>query len=143
MVLYYHMKIEKSNCMLYIHPLKKGTEEPILDELTMRILNGVRNKTGKGVLHEDGSFSHDVSTKGFHHCTGCGGNIHSASQDIVLPNGLITNTLAVHYVAKHRSELSSEDITKINTLTECPDDLAAPTEEEMGKGWMTDYYSTY
>jgi len=137
------MKVETSNCMLYIHPTKKGLDEPILDELTMKVLHAVRNKTAKGVLHQDGSFSKDISTKGVHHCTACGGNIHSGSQDIMLPNGLITNTLAVHYVAKHRGELTQEDITKINTLAECADTCVPPTEEELGKGWMIDYYSSY
>jgi hypothetical protein len=130
------MKIEKDNTLLYIHPKKEGSEQPILDKLTKKILWATRNKIGKGVLLESGEFLANTSTKGVHHCTGCDKKCpQSAAHDIVLPNKVITNTLAVHYVACHRDELSKEELAKIESIQVDEETLESekdPTEEELG-----------
>ena len=137
------MKISKQNAMLYIHPAKEGSDEPIIDNLTKKILWATRNQIGRGVLFESGKFVLDLSTKGNHHCTGCNKKCPlSKAQDILLPNKLVTNTLAVHYVAQHRNELTEEEIALVESI-EVDDatleSLADPTPEELGI-WMGKCY---
>lgn len=102
---------------MYIHPENEAIEEPLLDELTKKILWATRNKTGKGVLMNDGSFIKNANTRGTHQCTGCNQRCAvSVTYDIILSNNLITNSLAVHYTALHRDELSESDLAKIEKI---------------------------
>lgn len=130
------MKIETKNSLLYVHPTQEGSEEPKLDNLTKKILWATRNKLGKGVLFESGKFELDMSTKGTHHCTGCNKKCpESKAYDILIPGEIITNTLAVHYVAFHRDELSESEIAKVESIQVDEETLqseADPTEEELG-----------
>lgn len=137
------MKIVTTNSLLYVHPSKKAAEQPMLDELTTKILWACRNRIGRGVLLQNGEFVKNLSTKGVHHCTGCGGFIHSEASDVVLPNGLITNTLAVHYVAHHRGEVPADDLAKIMSIESPENSECNPSEQELGKGIMEDYFSTH
>lgn len=137
------MKISNPNALLYIHPAKEGADEPIIDNLTKKILWAVRNQIAQGVLFENGKFVIDLSTKGHHHCTGCNKKCPmSRAQDILLPNKIVTNTLAVHYVAQHRDELTKEELAQIESI-EVDDatlnSLSDPTQEELGI-WMNKCY---
>lgn len=48
--------------------------------------------------------------KGWHTCV-CGA--HSGACDLVLPDGTITNSLLVHYVECHRSEIPRSELAKL------------------------------
>lgn len=141
------MKISNPNALLYIHPAKEGSDEPIIDNLTKKILWATRNQIGKGVLLKSGNFELDMSTKGVHHCTGCNKKCPlSQAQDILLPNKLVTNTLAVHYVAYHRDELTKEELALIEAIDvheAALESMADPTEQELGFYSEKCYWHSY
>ena len=88
--------------LLFIEPREIAAEDPLLDELTGQMAAAFRSATPP---------THSYC--GFHVCS-CGA--HSLPHDLILPNGLVTNSLCVHYLAYHRSEVRVEDIAKIRTL---------------------------
>ncbi len=89
--------------LLFIEPKARASEEPLQDELSrklqMMLSHAVRGDCYRGV----------------HHCS-CGAQSNSC--DWVLSNGLITNSLAVHYLEYHRAEVPEGEIQKINSLRE-------------------------
>jgi hypothetical protein len=97
------------------------------------MVHAMRNKTDIGTVFSTGEFTSGLVTMGIHHCTGCKStNYCSRSYDILLPNGLATNTLATHYVAYHRTEVPQEDLTKIMEMS-MPEQVEPPTKEELGE----------
>lgn len=51
--------------------------------------------------------------RGFHRCS-CGA--HSDNAEHVLPGGVITNSLMLHYVLCHRAEIPESEITKLRRI---------------------------
>jgi len=90
--------------MLYIVPKNSPSEEPIIDELTMKIVAALR----KATLPNRRSL-------GFHTCI-CGAQ--SESTDLILPNGLRTNSLSVHYLAYHRAEIEAGELWAVEGLSD-------------------------
>jgi len=89
--------------LLYIEPAQPASTEPVLDHLTRKMAAAFR----KARLSEWGSC-------GVHECV-CGA--HSTSRDYRLPNGEVTNSLCVHYVAHHRSEVPAGQLARIEAFT--------------------------
>lgn len=52
-------------------------------------------------------------TRGFHTCV-CGARSDNAEH--VLPDGTVTNSLAVHYLMRHRAEVPQSELDKIRRL---------------------------
>lgn len=78
-------------------------KEPyILDDLTQKAeLVYMRAKTPQ------------YGYRGFHQCA-CGAT--SDNLDHILPDGTITNSLMVHYIAEHRAEVPQSEIDKLERL---------------------------
>jgi len=74
--------------MLYIEPRNRGTQAPVID----RVTRGMTAAFRKAKRLQPGWW-------GFHTCR-CGAS--SDNYDYELPNGAMTNSLCVHYLAFHR-----------------------------------------
>jgi hypothetical protein len=90
--------------MLYVVPKGLPSEEPIIDNLTMKMVASRRRAT-----HASGQFL------GFHTCV-CGAQ--SENTDLILPNGLRTNHLCVHYLAYHRAEIEPDELSEVAALSD-------------------------
>jgi len=105
--------------VLYIEPQQPPSDMPVIDGLTRKMAAALRQA--------------EMGTQwlGFHGCTGCdktGCDIPSSSCDYVLPNGLETNSLCIHYLAYHRDEVPTSEKLKVMKLG-CGE--ADPTDEEL------------
>ncbi len=89
-----------SKYLLMIEPQSDATA-PVEDRLSEKADEALAS-TFKG-----------VSFRGFHHCI-CGER--SGSSDLILPNGVITNSLMAHYVRYHRDEVPDTEINKLREL---------------------------
>src|SRR5262245_1355844 len=89
--------------LLYIEPTQPASAEPVLDHLTRKMAAAFR----KARLSEWGSC-------GVHECVF---GARSTSRDYLLPNGEVTNSLCVHYVAHHRSEVPAGQLARIEAFT--------------------------
>jgi hypothetical protein len=124
------MKIQKPNVILFIEPKNDASKTGIRDNYTLemeKILKQVMeeaksgydnelgwSKNGKyGSVSKDGVFTPNISYMGVHTCI-CG--VKSHSRDYLLPNGYVTNSLAVHYLEFHRAEIPEEEFDKIRKL---------------------------
>jgi len=130
------MIIEFPSVLLFIEPENPGSDKPLLDDLTYKVLWAVRNSVANGHVSsgkKGTEFIEGLFTMGVHHCTGCRDrNIHSSSYDILLKGGLMTNTLAVHYMAYHRDEVPAFDLAKISLLEDPTGEMDPPTKVELG-----------
>jgi len=87
--------------LLMVEPTRPATE-PIRDELT-----ALAEKVYAA------SRDSDVRCKGFHLCA-CGECSDNA--DHILPGGVITNSLMVHYVQCHRDEIPLAELGKLRAI---------------------------
>jgi len=99
--------------MLYINPSAQTSEEPVIDELTMKMTAAFRRAT-KG-----------TQWRGWHTCR-CGAHSHSC--DYILPNGEQTNSLCIHYLAWHRGEVPQSELDVVAALDF---GMGTPTGEEL------------
>lgn len=90
------------------------TDEPVIDDLTMRMVGALRKATRPNYFF-----------CGFHTCI-CGAI--SGPQDAILPNGWVTNTLCVHYLAYHRAEVPAAGLDAVSAL---PLDVELPSSDEL------------
>jgi hypothetical protein len=100
--------------ILFIEPSGATTDVPTIDQYTRKMTAAVRR-----ALPPMGHYM------GVHQCA-CGAV--STSFDYFLPNGQQTNSLCVHYLACHRSEVPDSEIEKVAAL-DCGE--ADPTGEEL------------
>jgi hypothetical protein len=100
--------------LLFIEPKNLPTEEPVIDDLTLRMIGALRKATQP-----------DYAYCGLHNCV-CGAL--SDSTDRILVNGWITNTLCVHYLAYHRAEVPASDL---DAVSELPLDMEGPSSNEL------------
>jgi hypothetical protein len=89
--------------LLYIEPTQPASPLPVLDQLTRKMAAAFR----KAVVDPRHRFY------GLHRCV-CGAL--STNVDYVLPDGRHTNSLCVHYVAHHRSEIPRDQLARIEAL---------------------------
>src|SRR5579871_3727792 len=129
------MIIDKPSVLLFIEPAQPRSQEPLLDELTYKILYLRRTHIAKGTIMANGEFVENIYTMGVHHCTGCKNTqIHSHSYDIMISGGYTTNTLAAHYLAYHREEVPTSEIEKLSSINikVLADDVMDIKQEELG-----------
>lgn len=100
------------NGLLMVEPRGRGSS-PVIDTLTRKMAAAWRKRTNS-----------EYGYRGFHICD-CGAGSDNHDHWI---NGLLTNSLCVHYVACHRANLSPEDLAKVEALGFGEED---PTPEEL------------
>src|SRR5262245_32436815 len=88
-------------CLLFIEPPQPSSTFPLIDPLTRKLCAALRKATWKG------------GYRGRHECI-CGAL--SSTTDHYLPNGVLTNSLCVHYLAHHRSEVPPGELLRVGAL---------------------------
>ena len=120
------------NLILFIEPKNPPSKHPVIDEATCVMTQALRlAKTGVANYREDASpndFREGSGYRGFHVCS-CG--MISSNCDYLLPNGEITTSLAIHYLAYHREEVSEEQIKRVLALMPEESDPKIPTDKEL------------
>lgn len=99
--------------ILYIEPTGRTSRQPVIDELTRKMTAAFRQST------------QGPAFRGFHTCA-CGA--HSDNCEHILPDGVETNSLCIHYLAYHREEIPSDQIAMVGQLNYGE---AEPTEREL------------
>ena len=100
--------------LLYVEPSQAASPTPVIDDVTQKMCAAFRK-----ARRSDGGWA------GVHECM-CGA--HSTCWDYHLPNGDLTNSLCVHYVAHHRSEVPAKQLARINAFRFGED---KPNEQEL------------
>jgi glutathione S-transferase len=100
--------------LLFIEPEQTATPTPVIDRITRKLCAAFRQARDS-----------DWASGGFHQCC-CGAM--SEDHDFHLPNGDLTNSLCVHYVAHHRSEVPQQQLARIDSFTSGE---VEPTWEEL------------
>lgn len=100
--------------LLFIEPRQAASSTPVIDRITRRMCAAFRQARGS-----------DWASGGYHRC--CCGAL-SEDHDFHLPNGELTNSLCVHYVAYHRSEVPPEQLARIEAF---PFGEREPTRQEL------------
>jgi hypothetical protein len=108
------MIYKKREGLLFIEPSSPASEEPLIDAVTRKMVAAYR-----------ASSRPEYVSCGFHWCT-CG--TASKAYDSILPSGLITNSLCVHYLAHHRDDVPSGELEKVAGLDVGE---AGPTYDEL------------
>jgi len=114
------MILESDSAVLYIEPSGAPSDEPVDDDITMRFQAVYERSTCSDtekrghVGRRTGAFSAGVATKGSHVCTGAGCTVRSSNTDRMLINGIATNTLALHYLRYHRTEIPQHDLNMLS-----------------------------
>ena len=96
------MIINDNKHFLFMEPLSKNTEDPIDDEIT----KFVEHLMAKCKENSD-------YTKGWHTCACKAGSDSNTKTVNFAGRSLKTNSLAVHYVKFHRSEVPTKDLELI------------------------------
>jgi hypothetical protein len=91
-----------SKGLLYIELAQQASAGPVRDHITRRM---------SAAFHKAGPTGYYYG--GIHECV-CGAL--STNRDYRLPNGEVTNSLCVHYVAHHRSEAPSDQLARIGAF---------------------------
>jgi hypothetical protein len=114
----------KPDHLLFIEPQRPRSAEPVIDEYTRRMAGAML------------SASPQAAYRGIHHChcgaasTNCNYIVRILQRVAGSPwHGLLTNSLAVHYLALHRDEVPLDELTKVLRLTAEPTN---PTSLAMG-----------
>jgi hypothetical protein len=84
--------------ILFIEPKGEILEKEVRDHVT-RKFRKLLLKARDGIRY-----------KGWHDCA-CGAK--SVHYDLILPDGTVTNSLAMHYLRHHRSEVPASELIKI------------------------------
>jgi len=88
--------------LLMIEPTQPPSMEPVDDLYTQKMRRLLDASTDGGRWY-----------KGVHTCS-CGET--STCHDHFLPGGIITNSLAVHYLERHRDEVPPSELAKLDAL---------------------------
>jgi hypothetical protein len=113
--------------LLFIEPRGAPSAEPVVDELTRKMAKALnRGRWGVAISGKLRAGAY----RGHHTCS-CGAQ--STNQDCELTNLLVTNFLAVHYLAYHRDEVPEAQLQKVAELL---DGEAEPTWAQLhGRTW--------
>jgi len=109
---------DNSKYLLFIEPkASEKLEEPVNDDLT-ELMEMAISKAEEGISNYSNSSSDFYFRKsgGYRgsHTTDCGEK--SGSKDLLLENGMITNSLAVFYVRWYRGSIPNTEKSKLNEL---------------------------
>lgn len=109
---------DESRYLLYIEPKKeKKSEFPVEDDLLYALERAleesIKGTSNYGDPDCTGSFRENCAYKGFHVADD---GKASSNYDLLLPNGMITNSLASYYLTWYRREVSHADILKLKRL---------------------------
>lgn len=107
--------------LLFIEPQHAPTSA-VVDDYTRRVTAAWRTRV-------DGSARY----RGTHSCTGQGCSATSGNGEHTVAGRFSTNSLAIHYVACHRSEIPTDELAKILTLP--PSDVD-PSAGEVAGDWQ-------
>lgn len=99
------MIIADDNHVLFIEPTGERSVEPVEDDITHAMRKAFKKAKAWGAW------------LGVHRCT-CGAL--SDSSDWLLPNGQLTNSLALHYLRYHRDEVPDSELAKVMALPMAP-----------------------
>jgi hypothetical protein len=128
-----------NDLLLYIEPKTDPSVMPVIDALTCSMVHALRKAKEGSVNYwtePPYTFEEGNGYKGWHRCS-CG--VTSSNKDYQLPGGEMTNSLAIHYLAYHRNEISEEQLKRVEALTE---DTDLPTDEELKVPKGSEGYST-
>jgi hypothetical protein len=114
--------IDNPNMLLYIEPTGPVSGEPVDDELTLKMRVVFAKAVPTGEVYEE-----------FHRCTSCGEK--STNTDYILPGGMQTNSLCVHYLERHRDEVPKSELAKVEALDVETDDLYYCADERNETRW--------
>lgn len=132
--------------LLFIEPKESPSNVPIIDEYTKKIAGAMKKARfgASAYSQEKAEFCENLQFKGWHSCS-C--NKAGDNRDYIIETSdvntsvkvftstkdffqgtenyskeqvIITNALALHYVAFHRQEVSEEELKKITLLTAEP-----------------------
>jgi len=112
---------DNSRFLLYIEPKKEEKlSEPIKDELVKIVEKAIANSKSGTANYSDldndgGKFREGSAYKGTH-STECGER--SDNEDYLLPNGMITNSLAPFYLRWYRDSIPATEMKKLEALKE-------------------------
>jgi hypothetical protein len=109
---------DESKYLLFIEPKKKEKlSKPVEDSLTHLIEKAIDEaEEGTSIysdLNDDGTFVEGSGFRGFH-TTECGKG--SGNRDLLLRNGMITNSLAPFYLKWYRNSIPETEIIKLMNL---------------------------
>ena len=98
----------------------KYTVEPVLDEYTLKMTAALRRAQKVNLVNDEGGIA----------CA-CGRFV--INYDYILPDGIWTCRLAVHYLAHHRSKVPLKELEKVSRLTVDydPETERPPTPKEL------------
>lgn len=103
--------------LLMIEPSAQVSEEPLIDELTRKMTAAWRAREESG-----------YAFRGFHICSCRAWSDNHDHFVMVAGEKLKTNSLAIHYLAFHRADVPSEELSKVASLEYGE---AEPTDEEL------------
>lgn len=112
------VRADDSKFLLYIEPTHdQRSADPVNDEYT-QILRLAMSEARKGTANysdvgKEEVFSEGHGYRGWHTCSD---GTFSDNHDYQLPNGLITNSLCIHYLTWYRSAVSHHDWEKLDGL---------------------------
>lgn len=140
-------RVDNSRFLLYIEPRKEEKSEfPLDDEISqIMILALTEAKTGianYAKINEPPRFVSGSGYKGYH-VTDCGKN--STSNDYLLGNGMITNSLAAFYLQNYRDSIPETEMKKVSEVVafykikypETLEEVKAKAVEDSKKGTKT------
>lgn len=96
-----------------IEPAGPASEQPTIDDLTRKMAAAWRRSVPDGMRY-----------RGFHVCR-CGARSGNEGRHI---DGLLTNSLCVHYLAFHRRDVPTSELVKVGALRDVG---IEPTEKEL------------
>lgn len=109
-------RVDNSKYMLYIEPpVSEKADKPTDDDYIYKMMKKVmsRAKSGAGnYMNEEssGDFRVGVAYKGFHRAED---GKRSSNKDYLLENGMITNSLCLHYLAWYREWIPASEMKKV------------------------------
>jgi hypothetical protein len=110
--------MKTSDGIMMVEPSGKTSTTPLIDELTRKMVAAWRKRRDS-----------EHGYRGFHVCA-CG--VFSDNKDHWVGNGdgLLTNSLCVHYLAFHRDDVPQEELDKVRALAHGEEE---PNERELAK----------
>jgi hypothetical protein len=105
--------------LLFIEPTRPASAVPVIDALTRRMTGAWRERATSLVAYD-----------GVHMCTACSSTSDSEDHFVITTDGreLLTNSLAIHYLAYHRDEVPAAELAKVASLAA---EMWEPTVDEM------------